>query len=147
MINQKLKICSICNHPAKLWKSSPAMCKNCAMRAKNTLVQSESGLEATPFKAYRTAEIKKVSTRQQKLNTAYNVQAKLYKKNNPVCKARIKCIGSPTTDVHHRRGRGQYLLDESTWLPTCRECHQWIETSPEQAKALGLSGSRLSKAI
>jgi hypothetical protein len=62
MINQKLKICSVCEKPSVLWKSTPKLCKNCAMRAKNTLVQTESGKEATPFKAYRTAEIKKAKS-------------------------------------------------------------------------------------
>lgn len=142
----KLKICSVCGDKCKLWTSNPKMCKDCAQRAKNSLKQTEDGKLAKPFK-YQTKKIKSVSIRQQQRLSVYNVAARLFKKNNPVCKARIKCIGSPTTDVHHRRGRGEYLLDESTWLPTCRLCHQWIEEHSEQAKALGLSESRLSKAI
>jgi len=152
----KLKICSVCNDPCVLWVSTPKMCRNCAVLSKAKekqqqarLTQTEDGAEAKvfPVKKYQTVQIKKVSTRQQRLNTAYNVQAKVYKKNNPVCKARVKCIGSQTTDVHHKKGRGEYLLDESTWLPVCRECHNWINENNKQAMALGLCESRLSKAI
>lgn len=144
MIPQKLKMCKTCGKPSYLF--SHGNCKPCATRAKNSLVQTESGKEAKLFK-YQTKEIKKVSTRQQKLNAAYSIQAVIYKKNNPICKARIKCSGALTTDVHHRKGRGEYLLDESSWLPVCRECHVWINENNKQAMALGLSESRLSKAI
>lgn len=153
MIPRKLKECSVCHDPCFLWVSKPPMCRDCAMKAKvhakphKPLVQTISGKQAKPFKAYRTKEIKKVSTRQQKLLTIYTVQAKLYKKNHPICKAQVMCSGALTEDVHHRRGRGEYLLDESTWLPCCRRCHEWIEVNPKQAKALGLSDSRLSKIV
>jgi hypothetical protein len=156
----KPKLCSFCGKLSVLWKSSPKTCHTCARKQATTeaierskgehnhkgLTASEDGKEAKVFK-YQTSEIKKVSTRQQQRLSVYNIAAKLFKKNNPVCKARIKCIGSPTTDVHHKKGRGEYLLDQSTWLPVCRACHIFIETSPEQAKALGFSESRLSKAI
>lgn len=48
-----------------------------------------------------------------------------------------------SVDVHHKRGRGKYLLDESTWLPVCRGCHNKIETHPNWAKENGYSESRL----
>ena len=35
----------------------------------------------------------------------------------------------PTQDVHHAKGRGKYLLDESTWLPVCRWCHDFIHNN------------------
>jgi predicted HNH restriction endonuclease len=47
------------------------------------------------------------------------------------------------TDVHHKKGRGKYHLDTSTWLPVCRNCHEWIETHPEDAKELGYSETRI----
>ena len=42
-------------------------------------------------------------------------------------------------DVHHRAGRlGGNFLDESTWLPVCRPCHDWIHSHPKEARQLGL---------
>lgn len=49
-----------------------------------------------------------------------------------------KC-GRLADDVHHMKGRldGNYL-DDLTWLPVCRSCHDWIHTHPKEARALGL---------
>jgi hypothetical protein len=86
---------------------------------------------------------KKVSDKMGKLLRVYNVLAKQFKKNNPICLATVECSGSPTTEVHHRKGRGEYLLDESTFLPVCQRCHSWIENHPKLSKEYGLSGDRL----
>lgn len=32
-------------------------------------------------------------------------------------------------DTHHRKGRGKYLLDITTWMPVCRQCHQRIDAN------------------
>lgn len=39
--------------------------------------------------------------------------------------------------VHHRKGRGQHYLDESTWLATTTEGDNWIHQNEDQAKRLG----------
>ncbi len=88
--------------------------------------------------------ISKVSKRQAELNAKYLRKIKPYKKKNPFCKARLIGCKTNTTDVHHMKGRGKYLLDESTWLPVCRDCHRTIEQDPQMAKQLGLSASRLA---
>lgn len=129
----KLKICSKCGNPSKLWKSTPKLCKKCA--ALNRPVQAIK----------RSAPINKVSDKQKKINAAYSVLCSQFKKDHPICQARIKCSGSLTTEVHHKRGRGKaYMLDSTTYLACCSDCHRWIEENPSQAKALGFSESRLS---
>jgi hypothetical protein len=50
-----------------------------------------------------------------------------------------------TTDVHHKKGRGKYLLDESTWLPVCREHHDKIHANPAWAFEQGYLERRLTK--
>lgn len=47
--------------------------------------------------------------------------------------------------VHHKRGRGPYLLDTTTWLAACMSCHRYIEDHPEIAKENGWSESRMMK--
>lgn len=74
----------------------------------------------------------------------YEKVARLYKIANPYCKAMLEGCTRHTTDVHHKKGRGQYLLAISTFLPVCRNCHDWIEEHPKEAKELGFSESRLS---
>ena len=39
MISQKLKICSICGNPSKLWRSSPPTCKTCASKQSKPIKQ------------------------------------------------------------------------------------------------------------
>ena len=74
----------------------------------------------------------------------------LSKPENRFCKARIPgvCMGTRVQGIeltiHHKRGRGKYLLDVKTWLPCCLACHEFIETNPEIAKDLGLSENRLT---
>lgn len=44
-----------------------------------------------------------------------------------------------SSQIHHMRRRGKYLLDESTWRASCGgECHRWVETHANQARDLGL---------
>lgn len=90
-------------------------------------------------------KISKVSDRQAKLNLLYSAHRKTYLKFHPICEAKIECSGAPTTDIHHRMGRGRYLLDSRTWLACCRKCHRTIEDNPELAKEEGLSESRHEK--
>lgn len=86
--------------------------------------------------------MKKVSDKQARLNTEYSKIRRDFLANKEICHAKLHCCTLKTTDVHHMKGRGKYLLDTSTWLPVCRKCHMWIETHPEEAKELGFSISR-----
>ncbi|MHA4844460.1 hypothetical protein ACX0G7_09860 [Flavitalea antarctica] len=101
------------------------------------------GIKPTEEKK-KVKPINKVSKRQAGLLAEYNRKLIPFKKKNPTCKATLTGCSHKTTDVHHMKGRGKYLLDVSTWLPTCRNCHCTIEQDPALAKSLGLSYSRLS---
>ena len=62
----------------------------------------------------------------------------------PMCQARIHNCQLKSTDVHHMKGRyKEYVLDPSTWLSVCRNCHNWIEQNPEDSYELGFSKKRL----
>jgi hypothetical protein len=51
-----------------------------------------------------------------------------------------------STDIHHMCGRiGDLLLDTTYWKALCRNCHEWAESHPEEAKEKGLSINRLIK--
>lgn len=156
MIKTKLKECSVCHDICVLWTSTPKMCKSCAMALKASqnrikqqmgLTQTTDGKEANPILAYSTRKIKAMSTRQQKLNKAYLVLREQFLKTHPICECQITCDGDKSTDVHHKRGRGEYLLEDRYFLAVCRKCHTWIENSPNVAKELGFSLNRLDKTI
>lgn len=89
------------------------------------------------------APIAKASEKRQKIDIAYSVLRKNFLKNHSVCQ--VKDCEHQSTDVHHKKGRGEYYLDETTFLAVCRSHHIAIERAPVWAKEQGYSLNRLSK--
>jgi hypothetical protein len=87
--------------------------------------------------------IKPIAPRSDKMkdkDKIYNRKRKAFLKKYP------RCYVYPdlkSVDVHHKRGRGLYYLDESTWIAVSRKAHQDIEANPEWAYEMGYSESRL----
>lgn len=75
--------------------------------------------------------------------------AGLFATELPRCEAAIHeagCNGElPALEVHHKRGRGPYLNDTSTFVGVCSKCHAYIEANPRWAKEVGLSESKIAK--
>lgn len=88
--------------------------------------------------------IRWVSTKNHALNLEYNRERKFYLAENPKCVAGPKRGMSPhrSDQVHHRRGRGKFLLEKSTWSAVCAGCHDHIHRNPKWAYANGLMGKR-----
>jgi len=63
-----------------------------------------------------------------------------------VCLVCVKLNARPvrrTEDVHHSAGKlGDRLLDDTKWIPVCREHHEWIHSHIEEARRLGLIAGR-----
>jgi hypothetical protein len=144
MIQAKQKRCDgQCQEMRPIWKNHEGnrYCKNCWLYFKADLP-----IKTTAAKPRQ--RIKPVSDKQVKLNMAYKMLRRIFLKTNDSCLAHLpgcqNTHGEELT-VHHSKGRGQYLLDISTWIPLCMSCHQWVEEHPEEAKTLNLSQSRLSK--
>lgn len=134
----KAKKCSNCPYVGVLFKSKPALCRNCAMeynyQNKEKVAQKGLNKARTP--------IKKVSDKQAKINAAYSVLRKQFLKDNPTCKV----CGRESKEVHHKLGRlGHRMLDTTEWLSVCSLCHHDIEMNPEWAKLNGYSKNRLDK--
>lgn len=88
--------------------------------------------------------INKISKRRQKQIEIYRLEKEIYLKENPICQAKVKCYGSPSQDIHHKKGRIEELLfDKNYFLAVCRSCHNWIEANPTKAKEKGFSLNRL----
>lgn len=41
------------------------------------------------------------------------------------------------TEIHHKKGRGKYLLDTSTWMALSQEGHRHIHNNPKEAYEKG----------
>ena len=86
--------------------------------------------------------LKKVSKKMAKTNSEYSKLRLEYLYKYPMCQAKIFECTLKATDIHHKQGRGKYHLDTSTWLSVCRNCHNYIEHHPEEAKELGYTSIR-----
>jgi hypothetical protein len=83
------------------------------------------------------------SKKMQQIDAKYRILRKGYLLNNPLCHAALPGCTNRSTDIHHKKGRGKYHNDVSTWLSVCRKCHNWIELNPIEAQELGFSISRI----
>lgn len=87
--------------------------------------------------------IKQFSAKRQVVNLEYNREAKKFREENPACRVNTSGCTRETTEVHHKKGRGKYLMDKTTWLPVCHNCHCVVEENPNWAKQNGYSSNRL----
>jgi hypothetical protein len=94
----------------------------------------------------KAKKLRPISKKQSRLISQYTALRKEFFSGIPLlCAANLSSCTKMATDVHHKKGRGKYLLDTITWLPVCRNCHHWIEEHPKEAKELNLSQSRLNQ--
>jgi len=84
--------------------------------------------------------VRKVSEKQKVKNMEYSERVKVWKVENPKCKANIEnlCVGY-TQDCHHQKKRGELLMVEKYWIPVCRPCHDWIRDNSDEARKRGLT--------
>lgn len=69
---------------------------------------------------------------------------KAFLKTKPKCEANLLGCTKEATDIHHKAGRNGFMLQYTAYfLACCRHCHNWIETHPAHAKAMGLSLPRV----
>lgn len=92
--------------------------------------------------------IKRVSDKQEKLNTQYSKQATAFKNKRGLCEARLQNCTHFTDHVHHLHSgasRSKYFLDETTWLPVCNHCHHIIHDVLSKEDAINMGFKRLDK--
>mgnify|MGYP003671955367 FL=1 len=134
----KRKLCVGCDKEQFIWKSEGRYkyCKNCWLAKVPT-----KPLNRTPIKASQKP-MRKKSSKMAALDTVYKALRKTYMDKYPLCCARLDCCTNSSTDIHHKKGRGPYHNDPTTWLSVCRSCHMWIEEHPKESIALGYSIKR-----
>jgi hypothetical protein len=132
-----------------LWKSktstSPSACKYCWFAQNPISIKKVAPVaDMKAREAKKPKPIKKVSDKQKKINAAYTILRKQFLKNHPNCQAQLEGCTYQATDCHHSKGRtGSNMLDETTYIALCHNCHVKVELSPTMAKLLGLSQNRL----
>src|SRR5574343_423200 len=119
-IQPKKKVCDTCDLGKIIWKNyrGKRYCQPCWLK-----VQQTTGVN----KPTNNKPLPRYSPKRIKENKEYTDLRKTFLLTNSYCLAKIpKICTVHVTDVHHKKGRGKYFLNVSTWLPVCRSCHNWI---------------------
>ena len=83
------------------------------------------------------------SKKMAKINREYSKLRIEFLIDKPNCMASLPGCTLRAAEIHHKKGRGKYHNDITTWLSVCRICHNWIELNPIDAQELGLSIKRI----
>lgn len=97
-----------------------------------------------PKKEKRRYRIQPYSKKRLEINKQYDPAARAFRKKNQKCAINSPNCTGKTEGVHHKRGRGKYLMDQSTWLPACNPCNHYVEHHHQWAVDNGFKESRLS---
>lgn len=93
------------------------------------------------------AKPKPMSDKRSRELALYRKERIKYLKDHPQCEARLWCCIGSSSEIHHKQGRENELLnDQSKWLAICPSCHRYITDNSHEAIELGLSISKHKKA-
>lgn len=129
-----LKKCKRCNGRAL---SPGYICPSC--NGQGYLARVRKSSPARFNSRLRKTSLKKVSdSLRAKLELYKELRPEFLKgKNCEYPKEPFGCL-NPASQIHHRKGRGKYLLDRRTWLAVCGLCHHYLETHKKEARKLGI---------
>jgi hypothetical protein len=140
-VKAKKKHCNGCESEQFIWKNDKGnrYCKNCWLRK-----QAVTGKRNKPTNSRKP--IAPRSPKRAKQEREYSKLRKDFLLSSPICTAKLPNICTHhSTDVHHMKGRiGPLLTDVNYFLSVCRQCHDWIEGHPIEAKELGYSISKIT---
>ena len=131
-MQKKLKICDGCGKEKPIWKSSGTgglkLCQQCWSCHKGGENIQKS-----------TSDIPRVSAKKAKKDAEYFKLRMKYLNENNLCRVMVSDCSNSATDIHHTyagANRDAFYLIQSTWIPVCRNCHNWIHSHPEQARIM-----------
>ena len=135
-IQPKKKKCDGCGELSYIWKSSGTggrkLCKQCSY---DTGVAKLSNIK-------QQKPIPPRSQKRSKEERLYSAKRIIFLQEHEVCMIHLPGIcTNRTTDIHHTysgKDRSKFFLDTSTWLASCRACHDWVHNNSKEARELGL---------
>ena len=109
-------------------------------RTASQVMMRRTPLRRTAFRRcympMKRTPIRRVSKRHARLMRIYKKVRAEVMAEHPVC----QCCGSnPSTECHHMKGRGKYLLVKKWMKSLCTPCHWKVTRKPKWAKRKGLT--------
>lgn len=95
-----------------------------------------------PEKKHRRKYLRRKGTAQAKLDAKWKMVRETLLKGRFMCECHC---GRRAAEVHHKKGRGKYLLVIDFLMAVCHQCHDKIHRNPAWAAAKGYMASRLAK--
>lgn len=86
-------------------------------------------------KPLRRTRLRRVSKRQASRIRQYTVSRKAYMDAHPICE--VEDCGRPSTECHHKKGRGSKTADPSHFMAVCADHHRIIHGMPSWARENG----------
>jgi hypothetical protein len=106
--------------------------------------QDERREARRPKPEKKVYKIKPRSEKGAKEDRLYSELCRKFKVENPYCKAKLTGCTIYTAEVHHKKGRGIWLLIVKFFFPCCHNCHSKINVMPiEEAVEKGFSLRRI----
>lgn len=101
-----------------------------------------NGICRRPETVKKKKPVKKVSDKRAAVNQVYSKQSKEIREARHWCEIKSPVCTGKTEGIHHKKGRGKYLLSTETFIASCNACNAWVEANPEEAKSLGVAEKR-----
>jgi hypothetical protein len=81
----------------------------------------------------------KVTKKRNQLNRQYMKLREAFLKKHYWCQFHIaeKLYATPATEIHHKKGRGKFLLDTSTWMAVSSRAHKEIHENTKYSYEKG----------
>ena len=99
--------------------------------------------ERRPKPIKKIVNIPAKGKRLAKYGKLYTKMRKKFLEENSLCQCGEHGCTGFSTQVHHKKGRGIWLLIVQYWLAVCSNCHKFIENNPKEAKEKGYSLNRI----
>jgi hypothetical protein len=98
------------------------------------MLQRKTPLQAkTGFKK-RGGKLRAVSSSRRVKNAEYEkAKAEYFEEKNYQC----EICNQAASDLHHKKGRGKFLCEKSTFMVACRKCHLAIHANVKWATENG----------
>jgi ssDNA-binding Zn-finger/Zn-ribbon topoisomerase 1 len=98
------------------------------MLQRKTPIQAKTGFKK------RGGKLRAVSSSRRIKNADYEkAKAEYFEEKNYQC----EICNQAASDLHHKKGRGKFLCDKSSFMALCRPCHTYLHNNVAWARENG----------